>query len=67
MMISRMLSHITYKLSHFDLIFKIPFKASENDLSLPWFEAIYNGSNGSMIVFIRKVNELLINKFFISD
>ena len=66
MMIGRMFSYVTCKLCYFNLLFKITFEASENDLSLARFKAVNDGGYWAIVVFVWKMDELLIHELFVS-
>jgi len=66
-MICRILSNVTSKLSDFNLLLESSLKATKQDFSLSWFKSINQRSNWTLIVFIRKMNELTVYKLFIPN
>ena len=62
MMIGRMFSDISSKLSNFNLIFEIPFKASIKNFSLRRFKTINDRRYRSYIIRNRKVLKLFIEE-----
>ncbi len=66
-MISRMLTDISCKLHHLDLVLQVPLKTPIEDLPLARFEAIHHGSNRPYIIGITKMNELLIDEIPVGE
>lgn len=62
-----MLGHVTSQLRYFYLLLEVSFEASEDDLSLAGLEAIDDGRDGSVVILIREMDELLIHELFVAN
>ena len=57
-----MFSHITCQLCYFDFLLEVPFEACVDDFPLAWFESVDDGSIGTVVVLVRKVNKLFVDE-----
>ena len=67
MMVSGVLSDITWELSNFDFLLKFSLKAREQDLSLPRLESIAKGRNGPGAVSNWELNQFFIDEVLVSQ
>ncbi len=66
-MVGRVFSDVTCQLCDFEFFGELSLKTTENNLSLPRLESINQWTNWSAIVFVGKMNELSVDKFFVPD
>lgn len=67
MVVSRVFRNVARKLGHLNLVHQFSFKATVHDLPLTRLEPVHDIRNRPRVVRQRKLDQLLIDKFFVPD
>jgi hypothetical protein len=65
MMIVSLLRNVTNQLGNFDFLLEILEETTVENFPFTWFQSINQGTDTSLVIINRKVNQISINKVFV--